>query len=381
MYKYLSALTALTLSTSTILSVNASINDNSNSNNQVVNIKQWARAVFEKKLNIRIIQRETNFYSAVASVQTVLEYYGIQLSQNAIYNEIGGTRFEEIGWSEDNINWINHRLAEHNVNTIYSRTYIPSGFGQSNSDLFLCQNYVISSLHQNVPIIFSFHSQGAESRQTVVIYGVEVHDEVDPTQTLYHISRPSGRNESARNTTLRGEDLHNFFSSRNGAYFIGASRNFDLENHKINIKPEEKMLACSLQAKTKELNQAVDLTKEVGIINLAQLKKFKKVEISDYSLSTKWFSKVSEKKGENWLTKGFIDGSTPYKQDEKQSWALTYRSVAQGEFTTKYRSSTWLEDDKSFYLNLSYQFYAQALLTTTLIYVKIFLGSKWVLTF
>ncbi|MDQ7982763.1 MAG: hypothetical protein REH79_00900 [Spiroplasma sp.] len=284
-------------------------------------------------------------------------------------------------WNEENIDWINRRLVEHNVNARYSRTYVPSGFGQTNSDLLLFQNYVISSLHQNAPIIFSYHIPNSDYRETVTIYGIEIHNQTNPRETLYLVSNSDGVQGRGIASIIRGENLQNFFLSSNDAYLIGSNRNFDLENRKININPPEKMLACSLQAKTKELNQAVDLTKEVGIINLAQLKKFKKVEISDYSLSTKWFSKVSEKKGENWLTKGFIDGSTPYKQDEKQSWALTYRSVAQGEFTTKYRSSTWLEDDKSFYLNLSYQFYAQALLTTTLIYVKIFLGSKWVLTF
>ncbi|MDQ7983302.1 MAG: hypothetical protein REH79_03765 [Spiroplasma sp.] len=387
MHKYLSALVTLTLSTSTTLSVDASINDNTKNNNQVVNIIQRV-PTYEKKLNIRIIAQETNYFSGAAGAQTVLDYFGIEMSQNTIFEQLEGQIEYDTEWTEENVEWLNRRLADHDAAALYSRTPVPAGFGQTHQDLVLFQNYVISSLHQNTPILlvnFGLTDENQSIAQTVVIYGIQVEDELDPSRTLYNVSVPGSRLELGRDITIDGRTvlgvLGDFVENQYASVLIGANRNFDLKNGKITIHiPEirvDRYFGADLQLRLHNIN----LAKEAGIRSVHMLQEFSRITIPDYSLSTKWFDKSCEEKDVWWDTSRFIDGSTPFNKVLNQSWTSTYRNVAEGEFTTKTSSRTWLENNQDFYLNLSYQFSARVVLTTTLIYAKICLGTKWVLTF
>ena len=357
------------------------MNINLNNQNKDFNIEQNAPA---KKLNIRIIQQETSSYCAAACTQMIFQYYGFHLPQSFIFDGLGGTISNGVTWNENSINWINNRLEDENVNTRYYRTSIPQGFGQTNQERLMFQNYVLSSLNQNVPIIFSFRStlrgEVSENRHSVIIYGIEINDQ-DSGQTVYYIGDPDIPQEHATRISIRGIQLNERFLSAEEGYFIGPNTNFDFQNRQITVKTPNQSFAGNLQNQTIERNQAVDLTKEAGIASLSQLKQFKTVTLSDFNVKTTWFDKSKQYKIESWQTKWFINGQSAFKKYDHYSWIDKYRSIAQGEFETRYSSGTWFEDDGSFYLNLTYQFFAQTLLTTTLIYAQIFLGSKWVLTF
>ncbi|MDQ7983300.1 MAG: C39 family peptidase [Spiroplasma sp.] len=379
MHKYLSALVTLTLSTSTILPISTAINLSLTDQKQNFNIRQ--NAPNKIMLNVKSADQDTPDYCVPAVLQVVFDYYGFQYTQDYIYEQMGGSEGSGINIGDNNnINWINNQLDSHNVNTRYHQIDVPQNFGATSQDQSLFQNFVISSLNQGVPIIMATRNAHMNYLHATVLYGIEV-DEENPSETLYYYRDPMFPEFQNQNgVSFEANELSGLFSGRD-CFVLAPNRNFDFENRKITVSTPNQTFGGSLQDKTIELNQAVNLTKDAGITTLSQLKQFKKVELLGYFLSTSWFARAWDVEGENWMTKYFVEGQKPFMKNAEQSWGTVYNSVARGEFTTKYSSSTWLEEDKSFYLNFSYQFYARALLTTTLIYVKIFLGSKWVLTF
>lgn len=329
-------------------------------------------------LNVQKIEQETHYYCFPAVLQETFRFFGFNYPQNYIYQHLGGVAPNGVDLSSsNNINWINNQLRIHNIVHQYYHVNIPMNFGSTNEQRLLFQNFVTSSLSQGVPILLSTWHNLRRSYHVTLIYGIEINEQ-SPLETIYYYHDPMTQSNQS---FFVAAQIPTVVFGHGPGRALGANANFDFINQQIKIKVPDQRFSGDLQDKTIEQNQATDLTKEAGIINLTQLKNFKSVNLIGLNIKTKWFDQSYEYKSDYWKTKWFTTGQNEFKKYDQFSWINKYRNISQGQFITYYSSSTWKEDDGNFYLNLTYQFFAQSLLTTTLIYVQIFLGTKWVLSF
>lgn len=317
-------------------------------------------------------------------VEGLFRFFGMTHARNgtpytieSIFEQIrlpypGGT----IDFHTDYTYYINREFRVNNVSQHYWQLEIPANFGASNYDMTLFHSYVISALQQGAPVIFN--TRHRHTGHAIVINGIQPSGR-STSETIYYYQDPAHSNNPVQ-LQFTGAEIRNFFTRGNG-YVMGPNFNYDFNDRHIKINLQSETFSCNLQDQKIEKNQAVDLTRQAGITNLWQLQQFKTIKINNFMIETNWFNKNYYFNDRTWNTKNFIKGALSYKKLNPFSWFTKHNNVARGQFDTYFSAATWTEDDGNFYLNLSYQFYARALLTTTLIYLNANLGNQWILSF